>query len=126
VALAQFLTAYLSAIAVELGTIVTLLTITGWIGSASYGRLLPTVVHFDRQQFSISKRLFNWILPLDNGSTTTIAAVSQALKLFQSGSTSQEEPVVILQTSDGERLFGRGLSQEECAWVVDVIQQWLG
>ncbi len=123
VALGQVLP-FPSALTVDLGMLVLFLGIAGSVVSLTYWNFLPTLVHFDRQRFSISKRLFQIGVPLSSGPTVAIAKVFHTLKMFSHGKTACEERVVMLQTATGEEFFGRGLSHEECSWLVDVIQQW--
>lgn len=124
IALGQVLP-YPSVLAIDLGMIGLFLAIAGSMVGRTYWRFLPTVIYFDRQQFSVCKRLLGTELSLRSGSTATIEDVFHTVKTFRSGSNTPEEPVIILQTSDGEKLLGRGLSSEEGSWLVSVIQRWL-
>jgi serine/threonine protein kinase len=124
VALGQVLP-FPSALTVDLGMLVLFLGIAGLVVSLTYWKFLPTIVHFDRQQFSISKQLFGRKVSLVSGSTTTIQEITSTQKTFHSGSNAQAEWVVMLSDPSGAEFFIRGLSQEECGWLVEVIQQWL-
>lgn len=110
---------------VDLGMIGLFLAIAGSMVGRTYWKFLPTVIDFDRQQFLIRKRLLGTEISLGSGSTATIENVFHTLKPFRQSRNTLEERVVILQTASGETLFGRGLSEEECSWLVDVIQRWL-
>jgi serine/threonine protein kinase len=85
----------------------------------------PTFVAFDRQQFTIYKKLLDFSLPLSKGNTGDIEAVFHTLKTFQPGRNSYEKRVVMLQTQDKEHYFGEELSREACAWLVVEIKDWL-
>ncbi|MGQ9870732.1 serine/threonine protein kinase [Leptodesmis sp.] len=114
-----------STLTVDLGMLVLFLGIVGSVVSFTYWNFLPTIVRFDRQQFSISKQLFGRKVSLVSGSTTTVQEITATQKNFHSGSNAQAEWVVMLSAPSGAEFFGRGLSQAECGWLVDVIQQWL-
>jgi serine/threonine protein kinase len=95
------------------------------IAAFTYWDLLPFFVELDRSRYSIYKRPFGSPVAMVNGATGEIQDVFHTLKTFRNGKTTYDRRVVIIQTYRGEDYFAKGLSWEECDWLVDVLQDWL-
>jgi hypothetical protein len=90
-----------------------------------YWEYLPVYIEFKREQFSVYKFPANALVTMVSGRTEEIQDIFHTLKTFQASKTSHEKRVMIIQTHGGEASFGKGLSWEECTWLVRVIQDWL-
>ncbi len=90
-----------------------------------YWGYLPVYIEFKRDQFLIYKFPANALVTMVSGRTSEIQDIFHTLKTFQAGKTSQEKRVMVIQTYGGEECFGKGLSWDECVWLVRVIQDWL-
>lgn len=101
------------------------LLIIALIAAIIYWGFLPTLVEFNRQRFCIYKRPFGWLIAIDTGVTDAIEDIFQTLKSFSSGRSRYEDRVVVLQMGRAEIFVGKGLSEENCRWLVRVLQGWL-
>jgi serine/threonine protein kinase len=90
-----------------------------------YWEFLPTFVQFNRQKFRIYKRPFGGLISIHTGETYAIADVFQTTKTFGSGKNRYEARVVVLQLGRVEIYLGKGLGEENCCWLVWVLQRWL-
>lgn len=95
------------------------------IAAMIYWEFLPTFAQFDRQKFCIYKRPFGWLMSIDTGPTYAIKDVFQTTKTFGSGKNRYETRVVVLQMGRAEIFLGRGLGEENCCWLVWILQRWL-
>ncbi|HIK15591.1 MAG TPA: serine/threonine protein kinase [Leptolyngbyaceae cyanobacterium M33_DOE_097] len=116
--LPAFLASFPAAPLVVLLVVVLLTAMTYW-------EFLPTFAEFDRGRYYIYKRPFGWLISIDTGPTSAIEDVFQTLKTFGSGKSRYRARVVVLQTGQVEVCLGKGLNEENCRWLVRVIQTWL-
>ncbi|MBD2461396.1 serine/threonine protein kinase [Oscillatoria sp. FACHB-1407] len=91
-----------------------------------FWEFLPTFIDFQQDRFIIYKRPFNFTIQTTNQPIADIQDVFHTLKTFRSGKRTYEKRVVVVQTSYNETYFAKGFSWDECNWLVEVIQQWLG
>ena len=97
------------------------LLIVAWI----YWEFLPAYVQFERGRFLLYKSPWGSPIGMMNGRTHEIQDIFHTLKMFRAGKSSYEKRVVVIQTYGDEVCFGKGLSWDECTWLVGVIQEWL-
>lgn len=90
-----------------------------------YWEFLPTFAEFNRQEYCIYKRPLGRLISIDVGQTHLIGDVFQTMKTFGSGKNRYEARVVVLQVGRAEVFLGKGLSDENCYWLVRVLQRWL-
>ncbi|MBD1913468.1 MULTISPECIES: serine/threonine-protein kinase [unclassified Leptolyngbya] len=90
-----------------------------------YWEFLPTFAEFNQQEYCIYKRPFGWLISIDIGETRAIRDVFQTVKTFGSGKNRYEARVVVLQVGRTEVFLGKGLSEENCYWLAEVLHRWL-
>jgi hypothetical protein len=110
---------------IEFTHILFFLLIVLAISGSVYWEFLPTFVQFNRSQFSIYKRCFGFTMTTITDSTAEIEDVFYTMKTFRNGKTTYETRVVTIQTYRGEYFFAKGMSRNECSWLVNAIQYWL-
>jgi serine/threonine protein kinase len=90
-----------------------------------YWEFLPTFVEFDRQNFSIYKCPFGRLISIDTAPTHAIEDIFQTMKTFGSGKHRYDARVVVLQVGRAEIFIGKGLGEENCRWLVRILERWL-
>jgi serine/threonine protein kinase len=94
-------------------------------------RQTVTIVHLDRECFAMYEKktlLPKWLAPdLELGTVPTacIENVIQHNLIFGEGELESRARVVTIQTDSEDYYFGKGLSKEECIWLVQEIKDWL-
>ncbi len=110
---------------IEFTHILFFLLIVLAIGGGVSWEFFPTFVQFNRSQFSIYKRRFGFTMTMISGSTADIEDVFHTMKTFRNGKSTCDKRVVTIQTYRGEYFFAKGMSRNECSWLVNAIQYWL-
>lgn len=96
---------------------------------ASVSASAATLAILTRQKFTLMREIqlpfYSSVNYLGNCSLTAIQAIIHHDLQFREGKSTVTRRVVTIQTRDDDISFARGLSREECAWIVQEMNDWL-
>ncbi|MBL1176731.1 serine/threonine protein kinase [Pantanalinema sp. GBBB05] len=96
---------------------------------ASINASAATLAILTHQKFTLMKEIqlpfYSSVNYLGNCSLTAIQAIIHHDLQFHEGKSTVTRRVVTIQTIDDDISFAKGLSRDECAWIVQEMNRWL-